>query len=258
MKKERGRPSLPLPAQCAPGVPRSWSSPRCGQPAADMDQEAVGNVVLLAIVTLISVVQNAFFAHKVEHESKTQNGRSFQRTGTLAFERVYTANQNCVDAYPTFLVMLWSAGLLCSQGGSSAGFFLKRLCPDLQLGSVKPWRVPAAFAGMMYLFVRQKYFVGYLGERTQRCFNALRCTFLTAPHPLLPLFGVWGLNDFLCLASQGLGTPGYIFGKRIILFLFLMSLAGIFNYYLILFFGSDFENYIKTITTTISPLLLIP
>ncbi|OWK00657.1 ALOX5AP [Cervus elaphus hippelaphus] len=84
-----------------------------------------------------------FFAHKVEHESKTHNGRSFQRTGTLAFERVYTANQNCVDAYPTFLVMLWSAGLLCSQ-------------------------VPAAFAGLMYLFVRQKYFVGYLGERTQR------------------------------------------------------------------------------------------
>lgn len=27
---------------------------------------------------------------------------------------------------------------------------------------------PAAFAGLMYLFVRQKYFVGYLGERTQR------------------------------------------------------------------------------------------
>ncbi|XP_048957253.1 arachidonate 5-lipoxygenase-activating protein isoform X2 [Canis lupus dingo] len=51
--------------------------------------------------------------------------------------------QNCVDAYPTFLVVLWSAGLLCSQ-------------------------VPAAFAGLMYLFVRQKYFVGYLGERTQR------------------------------------------------------------------------------------------
>nr|XP_023477069.1 arachidonate 5-lipoxygenase-activating protein isoform X5 [Equus caballus] len=118
-----------------------------------MDQETVGNVVLLAIVTLISVIQNGFFAHKVEHESKTQNGRSFQRTGTLAFERVYTANQNCVDAYPTFLVMLWSAGLLCSQ-------------------------VPAAFAGLMYLFVRQKYFVGYLGERRQRC-----CSPLLHPRP---------------------------------------------------------------------------
>ncbi|XP_024611157.1 arachidonate 5-lipoxygenase-activating protein isoform X4 [Neophocaena asiaeorientalis asiaeorientalis] len=107
-----------------------------------MDYETLGNVVLLAIVTLISVVQNGFFAHKLEHESKTHNGWSFQRTGTLAFERVYTANQNCVDAYPTFLVTLWSAGLLCSQ-------------------------VPAAFAGLMYLVVRQKYFVGYLGERTQ-------------------------------------------------------------------------------------------
>ncbi|XP_029333607.1 arachidonate 5-lipoxygenase-activating protein isoform X1 [Mus caroli] len=169
-----------------------------------MDQEAVGNVVLLALVTLISVVQNAFFAHKVEHESKAHNGRSFQRTGTLAFERVYTANQNCVDAYPTFLVVLWTAGLLCSQGN--------RRLPSL---------FPAAFAGLMYLFVRQKYFVGYLGERTQ-------------------------------------STPGYIFGKRIILFLFLMSFAGILNHYLIFFFGSDFENYIRTVSTTISPLLLIP
>uniref|UniRef100_A0A8I3PDD9 Arachidonate 5-lipoxygenase-activating protein n=1 Tax=Canis lupus familiaris TaxID=9615 RepID=A0A8I3PDD9_CANLF len=155
-----------------------------------MDQEAVGNIVLLAIITLISVPRGSL-PHKCEfYERAAQNGRSFQRTGTLAFD------QNCVDAYPTFLVVLWSAGLLCSQ-------------------------VPAAFAGLMYLFVRQKYFVGYLGERTQ-------------------------------------STPGYIFGKRIILFLFLMSVAGIFNYYLIFFFGSDFENYIKTVSTTISPLLLIP
>ncbi|GAB0180350.1 arachidonate 5-lipoxygenase-activating protein [Grus japonensis] len=109
------------------------------QPIRKMDQETLGSVVLLAIVTLISVVQNA----------------------------------------------------------------------------------PAAFAGLMYLFVRQKYFVGYLGERTQ-------------------------------------STPGYLFGKRIILFLFLMSVAGILNYYLIFFFGSDFEMHIKTITSAISPLLLIP
>lgn len=193
MVKGRARLALPLSAQCGRGAGARLVS---GEPEARMDQETVGNVVLLVIVTLISVVQNAFFAHKVEHESKTQNGRSFQRTGTLAFERVYTANQNCVDAYPTFLVVLWTAGLLCSQ-------------------------VPAAFAGLMYLLVRQKYFVGYLGERTQ-------------------------------------STPGYIFGKRIILFLFLMSLAGVLNHYLIFFFGSDFENYIRTVTTTISPLLLIP
>ncbi|KAM9173480.1 arachidonate 5-lipoxygenase-activating protein [Pangshura tecta] len=161
-----------------------------------MDHEVLGSIVLLAIVSLISVLQNAFFATKVEHESKNYNGKTIQRAGSSAFDRVFTANQNCRDAYPTFLVVLWCAGLLCSQAA-------------------------AAFAGLMYLFVRQKYFVGYLGERTQ-------------------------------------STPGYIFGKRIISFLFLMSVAGILNYYLVLIFGSDFEVYIKTVTNTISPLLLIP
>ncbi|XP_062983733.1 arachidonate 5-lipoxygenase-activating protein [Elgaria multicarinata webbii] len=161
-----------------------------------MDQEVVGYIVLLVIVTLLSVVQNAFFASKVEQESKSNTGKIIQRGGSSAFERVFTASQNCRDAYPTFLAVLWCAGLLCSQA-------------------------PAAFAGLMYLFVRQKYFVGYMGERTQ-------------------------------------STPGYIFGKRIISFLFLMSVAGVLNYYLGLFFGSDFQMYIKTITSTISPLLLIP
>ncbi|XP_032467256.1 arachidonate 5-lipoxygenase-activating protein isoform X1 [Phocoena sinus] len=204
-----------------------------------MDYETLGNVVLLAIVTLISVVQNGFFAHKLEHESKTHNGWSFQRTGTLAFERVYTANQNCVDAYPTFLVTLWSAGLLCSQ-------------------------VPAAFAGLMYLVVRQKYFVGYLGERTQRTVNRKpkaeehsrlkRSRVLAAGSASQTLLGP-GVTEG---ARQWRSTRGYIFGKRIILFLFLMSLAGILNYFLILLFGSDFENYMKTIANTISPLLLIP
>ncbi|XP_030164631.1 arachidonate 5-lipoxygenase-activating protein isoform X2 [Lynx canadensis] len=161
-----------------------------------MDRETVGNIVLLAIVTLISVVQNGFFAHKVEHESKTQNGRASRGREHLPLN---------ASTLPTKTVWTRTPRSLSCSGarGCSAAKF------------------PAAFAGLMYLFVRQKYFVGYLGERTQ-------------------------------------STPGYIFGKRIILFLFLMSLAGIFNYYLIFFFGSDFENYIKTVTTTISPLLLIP
>ncbi|XP_075812811.1 arachidonate 5-lipoxygenase-activating protein isoform X2 [Microtus pennsylvanicus] len=79
-----------------------------------MDQETVGNIVLLVIVTLISVVQNAFFAHKVEHESKTQNGRSFQRTGTLAFERVYTANSGCLRGTDVFAC---EAKVLCRLPG---------------------------------------------------------------------------------------------------------------------------------------------
>nr|XP_013215974.2 arachidonate 5-lipoxygenase-activating protein isoform X3 [Ictidomys tridecemlineatus] len=84
------------------------------QPQASMDQETVGNVVLLAIVTLISVIQNGFFAHKVEHESKMQNGRSFQRTGTLAFERVYTAN-SCLLRWTN--VPVREAEVLCRLPG---------------------------------------------------------------------------------------------------------------------------------------------
>nr|XP_060622922.1 arachidonate 5-lipoxygenase-activating protein [Anolis sagrei ordinatus] len=161
-----------------------------------MDQEIVAHIVLLVIVTLLSVIQNVFFAHKVEEENKNRTGKTTQRVSSAAFERIFNANQNCKDAYPTFLALLWCAGLLCSQ-------------------------VPAAFSGLLYLYVRQKYFVGYMGERTQ-------------------------------------SIPGYMLGKRLIFFLFLMSIAGVLNYYLVVFLGSDFQAYIKTVSNTISPLLLIP
>ncbi|XP_056417843.1 arachidonate 5-lipoxygenase-activating protein [Hyla sarda] len=161
-----------------------------------MNQEIVENIVLLVIVTLISVLQNMSFAYKVENESKNQQSKTFQRTGSPAFEKVYTANQNCTDAYPTFLAVMWCGGVLCSQA-------------------------PAAFAGLMYLFVRQKYFVGYLGEKTQ-------------------------------------STPGYIFGKRIIFFLFAMSLAGILNYYFVIFFGNDLKDHMSVFSKILSSLLLIP
>ncbi|XP_066555807.1 arachidonate 5-lipoxygenase-activating protein [Amia ocellicauda] len=161
-----------------------------------MELDVLENTFLLVLVTLLSVLQNVFFAQKVEQECKTHNARSFLRPGTPAFERVYCANRNCADAYPTFLAVFWCAGLCCSQA-------------------------PAAFAGMMYLFVRQKYFVGYMGETSQ-------------------------------------STPGYLFGKRIISFLFLMSMVGIFNYFLIEYYGSDYKDYIQTITKAASALLLIP
>ncbi|XP_072231522.1 arachidonate 5-lipoxygenase-activating protein [Leuresthes tenuis] len=152
--------------------------------------KVVENIYLLVVVTLISVLQNAFFAQKVERECKCQNTR------TATFERVSCANRNCMDAYPTFLAVMWCAGLCLSQA-------------------------PAAFAGIIYLLVRQKYFVGYLGQTSQ-------------------------------------STPGYLFGKRIISFLFLMCFVGIFNYLLGRFYGSDYKEYVETITSAASALLLLP
>nr|UDM84158.1 arachidonate 5-lipoxygenase-activating protein [Sillago sihama] len=152
--------------------------------------KVVENIYFLVIVTLISVLQNAFFALKVEKECSCPN------TKTAAFERVSCANRNCMDAYPTFLAVMWCAGLCLSQA-------------------------PAAFAGFIYLVVRQKYFVGYLGQTSQ-------------------------------------STPGYLFGKRILFFLLLMSLVGIFNFLLTRYYGSDYKEYVETITSAASALLLIP
>ncbi|KAF1378482.1 hypothetical protein PFLUV_G00191020 [Perca fluviatilis] len=150
----------------------------------------VENIYLLVIVTLISVLQNAFFALKVEKECISQN------IHTPAFERVSCANRNCMDSYPTFLAVMWCAGLCLSQA-------------------------PAAFAGIIYLVVRQKYFVGYMGQTCQ-------------------------------------STPGYLFGKRILFFLVLMCIVGIFNYLLMRYYGSNYKEYVETITSASSALLLIP
>ncbi|XP_044078090.1 arachidonate 5-lipoxygenase-activating protein [Siniperca chuatsi] len=156
----------------------------------DSSSIVVEHIYLLVIVTLISVLQNAFFAQKVEKEGNNQNAK------TSAFERVSCANRNCMDAYPTFLAVMWCAGLCLSQA-------------------------PAAFAGIIYLVVRQKYFVGYMGQTSQ-------------------------------------STPGYLFGKRVIFFLFLMCIVGTFNYLLTHYYGSNYKEYVETITSAASALLLLP
>ncbi|KAK5887638.1 hypothetical protein CesoFtcFv8_016228 [Champsocephalus esox] len=150
----------------------------------------VENIYMLVIVTLISVLQNAFFALKVEKECRSVN------PNPAAFERVSCANRNCMDSYPTFLAVMWCAGLCLSQA-------------------------PASFAGVIYLVVRQKYFVGYMGQTSQ-------------------------------------STPGYLFGKRVLFFLFLMCIVGIFNYLLVRFCSSDYKEYVETITSAASALLLLP
>ncbi|XP_022052750.1 arachidonate 5-lipoxygenase-activating protein [Acanthochromis polyacanthus] len=168
----------------------SSSASTCSYSSFIMDPKVVENIYLLVIVTLISILQNVFFAQKVERECKCHHSH------TSAFERVSCANRNCMDAYPTFLAVMWCAGLCLSQA-------------------------PAAFAGIIYLLVRQKYFVGYLGQTSQ-------------------------------------STPGYLFGKRIISFLFLMCVVGIFNYLLARYYGNDYKDYVETITKAASALLLIP
>ncbi|XP_078078351.1 arachidonate 5-lipoxygenase-activating protein [Mustelus asterias] len=155
-----------------------------------MDIAILDNVIFLGTVTVLSALQNVFFAYRVQNESL------HKRSGQTAFERVSVANHNCIEVYSTFLALLWTAGLFCSQA-------------------------PAAFAGLLYLVVRHKYFVGYLGETSQ-------------------------------------SLPGFFFGKRLMAFLFIMAAAGIINYATNYFLGINFLFYIQTATKASAALLLIP
>lgn len=49
-----------------------------------------------------------------------------------------------------------------------------------------------------------------------------------------------------------------MFGKRVLFFLFSMCIVGIFNYLLVHYYGSDYKEYVETITGAASALLLIP
>ncbi|KAJ8266702.1 hypothetical protein GJAV_G00133670 [Gymnothorax javanicus] len=154
-----------------------------------MEVNVMEHIFLLVLVTLLSALQNAFFAQKVEKEGRTGNK-------TPAFERLYCANRNCMDAYPTFIAVMWCAGICLSQA-------------------------PAAFAGLVYLGVRQKYFVGYMGQTSQ-------------------------------------STPGFLFGKRVLSFLFLMSMFGVLCHFLSYFLATDYKDYVQTVTKAASALLLLP
>ena len=49
-----------------------------------------------------------------------------------------------------------------------------------------------------------------------------------------------------------------MFGKRILFFLVLMCVVGIFNYLLLRHYGNDYKDHVETITSAASALLLIP
>nr|DBA28966.1 TPA: hypothetical protein GDO54_009243 [Pyxicephalus adspersus] len=64
-------------------------------------------------------------------------------TGPPEFERTFRAQQNCVEFYPIFLVLLWTAGTFFYQ------------------------EVAAAF-GLLYIFARHMYFKGYVASSKGR------------------------------------------------------------------------------------------
>ncbi|XP_068961509.1 microsomal glutathione S-transferase 2 [Petaurus breviceps papuanus] len=92
--------------------------------------------VLLAAVSVLSVCQQIVFVWQVGKARKKYKISPPAVTGSPAFERVFRAQQNCVEFYPIFLVTFWMAGWFFSQ-------------------------VLAALFGLAYLYARHQYFFGY-------------------------------------------------------------------------------------------------
>ncbi|XP_030048567.1 microsomal glutathione S-transferase 2 [Microcaecilia unicolor] len=92
--------------------------------------------LLLAVVSFLSVCQQGYFASAVGRSRKKHNVMPPAVNGPAEFERIFRAQQNCVEFYPLFLVLLWTAG----------SFFNQEL---------------AAIIGLCYMYARHMYFHGY-------------------------------------------------------------------------------------------------
>ncbi|TFK16201.1 Microsomal glutathione S-transferase 2 [Platysternon megacephalum] len=95
-----------------------------------------GDLILLAAVSLLSACQQSCFAWLVGKSRKQHKIMPPEVTGTPEFDRIFRAQQNCVEFYPIFLVALWIAGWFFNQ-------------------------VLAALLGLVYMYTRHKYFHGY-------------------------------------------------------------------------------------------------
>ncbi|XP_075716033.1 leukotriene C4 synthase-like [Rhinoderma darwinii] len=94
------------------------------------------NIVLLGAVTLLGVLEQAYFALQVIAVRRKYSVSPPNTLGPPEFERVYRAQVNCTEYFPLFLAVLWLSGIFFHQG-------------------------TAAACGILYLFARYRYFKGY-------------------------------------------------------------------------------------------------
>ncbi|XP_036748542.1 leukotriene C4 synthase isoform X2 [Manis pentadactyla] len=100
-------------------------------------------VALLATVTLLGVLLQAYFSLRVISARRAFRVAPPLTTGPPEFERVYRAQVNCSEYFPLFLATLWVAGIFFHEGA-------------------------AALCGLVYLFARLRYFQGYSLSVQQR------------------------------------------------------------------------------------------
>ncbi|XP_063301486.1 leukotriene C4 synthase-like isoform X1 [Pelobates fuscus] len=103
------------------------------------------HIVLLGAVTLLGILEQAYFALQVIAARRKYKVSPPSTSGSPEFERVFRAQVNCSEYFPLFLAALWLAGIFFHQG-------------------------LAATCGLVYLFARYCYFQGYSASSKDRLF----------------------------------------------------------------------------------------
>ncbi|CAM5132378.1 unnamed protein product [Eretmochelys imbricata] len=93
-------------------------------------------IALLAAVTVLGVLEQAYFALQVIYARRKYKVSPPDTAGPPEFERVFRAQANCSEYFPIFVSVLWVAGIFFQQG-------------------------VAAVCGLLYLYARYRYFQGY-------------------------------------------------------------------------------------------------
>ncbi|KAK2540769.1 leukotriene C4 synthase isoform X3 [Columba livia] len=98
---------------------------------------------LLAAVTVLGVLEQAYFFLQVIYARRRFGISPPKTSGPPEFERIFRAQVNCSEYFPIFLALLWQAGLFFHQG-------------------------LAAALGLLYLYARYCYFMGYRASSSER------------------------------------------------------------------------------------------
>ncbi|KAK7116349.1 microsomal glutathione S-transferase 2-like [Littorina saxatilis] len=111
------------------------------------------SIVFTGFVTLGSGIQLMYFARRVYYAREKYRITYPAVTGNVAFERIYTAQQNTLEWYPVFMTSLWTSSLFLHQ-------------------------VPASICGLIYMISRHRYFDGCshsMEERQPGFYTGTRC-----------------------------------------------------------------------------------
>ncbi|XP_053319475.1 leukotriene C4 synthase-like [Spea bombifrons] len=100
-------------------------------------------IALLAFVTVLAVLEQAYFSMQVIWARRKYNVSPPSTSGHPNFERTFRAQLNCAEYFPIFLSILWIAGYFFHEG-------------------------TAAACGLSYLYARYKYFHGYTASAVGR------------------------------------------------------------------------------------------